>query len=276
VSSPRSFELSATVFEIFARLIEEECGVHYAPQDRSILESKLETHAFDLNYDSLLDYYYHLRYDDPGGADLRKLVEAALVHETYFFRELPALTQLVDGHLAAVIRERGRARIWSAACSTGEEPFTLAMLLAERGLLDQVEIVASDISDASIGRAKRGRHKRRALRDGHPAALAARYLEDVEDGLAVVPTIRDAVSFVTVNLLDDAAIRRIGRFDAVVCRNVLIYFRDERIARVVDRLAGALVPDGLLAVGVSESLLRFGTALVCEERGSAFFYRAAR
>ena len=267
--------LTPQLFAIFTRLVEDASGMHYGPRDRELFAAKLVAHASDLGFDSLLDYYYRLRYDDPDGRELAQLIEVLLVHETYFFRELAPLRQLVEGHLAAVVARRGRARVWSAACSTGEEPFTMAMLLDELGLLDRVEILGSDLSAQAIAAATSGRHKKRALRDDPPAALAARYLEPSAAGVAVAPRIRDAVRFRVVNLLDPGAVRARGTFDAVVCRNVLIYFGDDQVARVVDQLAGSLAPDGLLAVGVAESLLRFGTALVCEERGRSFFYRRA-
>jgi chemotaxis protein methyltransferase CheR len=268
--------LSPQLFAIFANLVEEACGIHYDGLDREIFAAKLIAHAADLGYGSLLDYYYRLRYDDPGGVERTRLVEALVVHETYFFRELPPLEQLVDGHLARVVEARGRARVWSAACSTGQEPLTLAMLLDDRGLLDRVELVASDISSQAIAQAASGRYRPRALRDGYPPRLAARYLEPGPGGVTVAPRILGAVRFQIVNLFDAAAVRALGAFDAILCRNVLIYFHDNQVKRVIDQLTDMLVPDGLLTVGVSESLLRFGTSLICEERGSAFFYRRAR
>ncbi len=266
--------LTLPLFAIFSDLIETSCGVHYDVSDLPILESKLAVQATELGFDSLLDYYYRLRYDDPGAVELHKLVEAILVHETYFFREYLPLEHLIDHYLVGIVRARGRARVWSAACSTGEEPFTLAMLLDQRGLLDRVEVVASDVSTDTIARAKAGLHGKRALRDGHPPHIASRYLESGPGGFAVVPQIRDAVRFSAINLLDDIAVRSLGRFDAIVCRNVLIYFHEAQIVKVLDRLTRALEPGGLIAVGVAESLLRFGTSLVCEERGNAFFYRS--
>jgi chemotaxis protein methyltransferase CheR len=268
--------ISPQLLAIFAHLIEEACGVHYGPHDRAIFAAKLEAHAQELDHGSLLDFYYRLRYDDPGGVALQRLIEAILVHETYFFRELAPLQELVDSQLTDAIRARGHARVWSAACSTGEEPFTLAMLLAERGILDQVEIVASDISATAIARAQTGRHGARSLRGDPPSALRDRYLVVASNGVAVAPRIHDAVKFRIVNLLDDAAIDQLGSFDAILCRNVLIYFRDETSIRVVERLGRALEPRGVIAVGVAESLLRLGTALACEERDGSFFYRRAR
>lgn len=260
----------------FADLIEDACGVHYRPDDRAILASKVETHARAVGYANVRTYLERLRDHDPGGLELHKLMEAILVHETYFFRELPPLQQLVDGHLDAIIRKRGRARVWSAGCATGEEPMTLAMLLDDRGKLEKVEIVASDVSTAAITRAKTGTYGSRALRDGHPPELADRYLKTTGNSVTVAPHIHAAVAFETLNLLDDDNVRRLGVFDVILCRNVLMYFRETKVAEVVDRLTRALDPDGVLAVGIAESLLRFGPSLACEERGGSYFYRSAQ
>jgi chemotaxis protein methyltransferase CheR len=267
--------LSPPLLTVFAGLIEHAAGLHYPAVDRELFASKLIAHAAERGHDALLDYYYRLRYDDVDGAELASLIEALLVHETYLFREAGALTELVDSHLVPIVRARRRARVWSAACSTGEEPYTLAMLLDDRGVLGAVEIIATDISPAVIERAWQGKLGRRALRAGYPAELAARYTEPSAHGITVAPRIHSAVQFSTRNLVDDAAPMP-GGFDAILCRNVLIYFTDEQTLRVIDRLANQLAPDGLLAIGVAESLLRFGTRLTCEERGSSFFYRCAR
>jgi chemotaxis protein methyltransferase CheR len=267
-------ELSPQLFAVFAALVEQAAGLHYAAADRELFASKLIAHASERGHDALLDYYYLLRYDDATGAELAALIEALLVHETYLFREADALVDLVDGHLVPIVRSGRRARAWSAACSTGEEPYTLAMLLDARGVLDAVDIVATDISPAVIDRARLGKLGRRALRDGHPAELAARYTETAPHAVAVASRIRGAVAFSTLNLVGPPA-PALGQFDAILCRNVLIYFNDEQIFRVIERLAGHLAPGGLIAVGASESLLRFGTRLVCEERGRSFFYRSA-
>ncbi len=267
--------VSPALIAIFSNLLEEAAGMHYGQSDREIFESKLVAHAEDAGFENLLDYYYRLRYDDPSGVELRQLVEALVVHETYFFRELPPLVQLIDGHLAEVVRRRGRARIWSAACATGEEPLTVAMLLDQRGLLDRVEVVATDVSTRAITRAQSGRFGRRSVRDGHPPELARRYLDVGDLGVSIDRRLLGAVQFRTANLITDAAIEAAGTFDAILCRNVLFYFRDDQAIRVVDRLGRALTADGLLLVGVSESLLRFGTALRCEERAGCFFYRKA-
>jgi chemotaxis protein methyltransferase CheR len=272
MASPLTPQLHA----IFAALIEETCGLHYSLQDRELFGTKLVSQAAEAGYDSLLDYYYRLRYDDPNGVELRALVQALVVHETYFFRELPPLRALIDGHITKAIRENGRARIWSAACSTGEEPLTVAMLLDDLGLLERCEIVASDISENALARARAGRHSPRAVRDGAPRNLVDKYLAVRSDGVDSPARLREHIVWRQLNLLDSTAIRALGRFDLILCRNVLIYFRDASITRILEDLTAALTRDGVLSVGVSESLLRFGTALICEERSGAFFYRSAR
>ncbi len=269
-----SLELTPQLFAIFAQLVEEQCGLHYSLNERSLFESKLSAQAAEQGFESLLDYYYRLRYDDPGGVEKRALVQALVVHETYLFREIGPLETLCDTYLIEVIAERGRARVWSAACSTGEEPTTLAMLLARRGLLDKIDLVASDISAAAVAKARSGVFGRRALRDGYPTELAARYVEQGPAGTRVSPSIVAAIRYFNVNLLDEAAVRELGTFDAILCRNVLIYFRDAQIVRVVSMLRDQITPRGVILVGVSESLMRFGTSLSCEERGGAFFYRS--
>jgi chemotaxis protein methyltransferase CheR len=264
---------STQVLAILSALIEEGTGLHYGLLDHQVLEDKVGMRAAEAGFESLLDYYYFLRYDAAAGPEMEALVESLVVGETYFFRELGPLRALVD--LAeAQVAEGHRPRIWSAACATGEEPLTLAMLLAERRLLGKVELVASDISARALERARAGRHTARSLRDGAPEALAVRYLDREPDGsVRVAPALTEAVRWRRVNLQDLRQVMAVGEVEFILCRNVLIYFRDETVVQVVARLSEILRPGGVLLVGVSESLLRFGTNLVCEERGNVFLYR---
>jgi chemotaxis protein methyltransferase CheR len=266
-------ELSPQIFNLFAGLIEERLGLHYGAGERELLAYKLASRATEAGFYSLLDYYYHLRYDDPSGTELSALTDALVVNETFFFRERAPLERVIEAHVAPLCARKVRPRIWCAASSTGEEPFTLAILLAERGLLPKVEILATDISQRALARAQSGVLSHRALREGHPGDLAAKYLHISDEGVRVSPVIRAAVRFQGMNLLDRAAMAELGHFDVILCRNVLIYFRDERTKEVINNLTAALKPGGVLLVGVSESLLRFGTALLCEERAGSFFYR---
>jgi chemotaxis protein methyltransferase CheR len=253
-------------------LVEERTGLHYDLHERDLLGERVSARAEERGFESLLDYYYFLRYDPTAESELTALSEALVVNETYFFRELPAL-KLVTEHFIPGLLEAGlRPRVWSAACSTGEEPLTLAMLLDEAGLLDRVSIVASDISGRALSQAKAGLFRRRSLR-ALPPGVVGRWLEGDEDGMRVAPHIVRAVDFRQLNLVDEQQVAVLGEFDVIFCRNVLIYFRDQTIESVVARLWRRLRPTGYLIVGTSESLLRFDVPFSCEEQRGSFFYR---
>jgi chemotaxis protein methyltransferase CheR len=267
-----SLPLSPQVFAILSTLVEERIGLHYDLRELELLAERASGRAVERGFESLLDYYYFLRYDPSADAELALLTEALVVNETYFFRELSPLKVLVREFVPQLIARGVRPRIWCAACSTGEEPLTLAMLLDEAGLLDQVTIVASDISNRTLAQAKAGLFRRRSLR-ALPPGVVGRWLEGDENGMRIAPRIAQAVAWQRINLVDEREVAALGQFDAIVCRNVLIYFRDHTVERVVEHLWQRLTPAGLLLVGTSESLLRFNVAFACEEHCGAFFYR---
>lgn len=269
------FELTPPLFAILSSLIEERVGLSYALQDQELLASKLSLRAQELGFGSLLDYYYFLRYDAGSADEFSGLVNVLVVNETFFFRELSSLSTLVTSVVAPLVQAGHVPRIWSAACSTGEEPLTLAMLLDQHDLLGKVELLATDISSNALARAQSGEHSRRSLRQLVAPALVAKWLTVRDHGISVAPALRSAIQWKQLNLLDHDAIAALGSFDLILCRNVLIYFNERTTARVVHSLGERLRPRGVLLVGVSESLLRLGTALVCEEAGGVFFYRKA-
>jgi chemotaxis protein methyltransferase CheR len=267
-----SADVPAQVLALLALFVEERAGLHYAAKDRELFAQKVDYHAREGGFESLLDYYYSLRYDDPEGRSAEALIEALVVGETYFFRELPGLEATAD-HIAARAARGAGSRVWCAASATGEEPISLAVILAQRGLLETTEIVASDLSARHLERARSGEYGRRALRarpDGVPPWIRADGTKAVVDR-----ALRARIDWRRVNLIDAGAITALGKFDAILCRNVMIYFDDETVKSVASSLAGALEADGVLSIGASESLLRFGTVLECVERGGAFLYHRA-
>src|SRR6478735_7046578 len=264
--------LSPQVFAILSALIEERTGLHYDVRERELLAERTSGRATERGFESLLDYYYFLRYDPGADAELALLAEALVVNETYFCREASPLQIVVDKLVPNLLARGVRPRIWCAACSTGEEPLTLAMLLDEAKLLERVTIVASDISARVLAQAKEGVYRRRSLRS-LPPGVVGRWLEGDENGMRVAPHIAQAITWRRVNLADERDPLELGTFHVILCRNVLIYFRDQTIEKVVARLWHQLEPDGHLVVGASESLLRFKVAFACHEQGGAFFYR---
>lgn len=261
------------VLAILAALVEERTGLHYGPADRSILAEKTMARAQEAGFESLLDYYYYLRYDPRREEELSALVDALVVRESYFFREYSQI-EAVASLAAERVAAGERPRIWCAACAAGEEPLTLAMVLADRGLASSVDLVASDISAASLARARSGRYSPRSLRDVPAPRLAARYLRRESDAsVRADEELCRAIQWRQINLTNAAEVASVGPCDLVLCRNVLIYFCDATVTRVVEAISAALRPGGALFVGISESLLRFGTSLVCEEHGDVFLYR---
>lgn len=268
-----TLELSPSVFSILSSFIEEKVGLHYGVFDRELLQEKASARAIESGFDSLLDYYYFLRYDPAGEKELNELIEALVVNETYFFREWSAVRVLVDSFLEPWCRSGRRARIWNTACATGEEPLSLAMALDDKGLLDKVEIVATDVSSRVLAKAQSGKFGKRSVRQVPEPHLCEKYLSAEADGYRVAPQLISAIRWERRNLLSSQDYAHMGVFDVILCRNVLIYFSDQTVQYVLEHLSKALAQDGVLLVGVSESLLRYGSAFTGEERSGAFVYR---
>jgi chemotaxis protein methyltransferase CheR len=271
-----SLELTEPVFAILNALVEERLGIHYGLLDRELLQEKAATRALEAGFDSLLDYYYFLRYDPGSEQELGELAEALVVGETYFFREWRPIELLVDTFMVPAVAAGRRPRVWSAGCASGEEPLSLAMLLDDRGMLGETEVLATDISARALERAQAGRFGKRSLRQIPDERLAKRYIREQADQLIIPSRLIEAIRWEKLNLIDEAAYGPMGRFDAILCRNVFIYFADATVRKVLDRLANALRSDGLLLVGVSESLMRHGSGFVGEEHAGVFVYRRAR
>ncbi len=270
-----STALTPQLMVVLSGLIRDRTGLHYAPRDHDLLGDRLAARALDAGFVSVLDYYYHLRYDDPDGAEMKALADALVVNESYFFREYEQIQVIARHFVPAAIARDGRARVWSAACAGGEEPLTLAMVLADRGLLDRTDILASDLSHRALARAAAGVYTLRALRQESPPPLAHRFLRIGASEIHTSPELRAAITWRRLNLIAPAEVASAGSFDVILCRNALIYFDDATTRQVVESLAARLRPGGALFVGISESLLRFGTSLECEEQDGVFYYRRA-
>lgn len=263
--------LEAALFRLLRGLVEERTGIYYADTHHDVFSSRIWERMVEAGFESPLDYYYYLRYDVASAVEFGALVDELVVNESYFFREPEQLRSLCDDVLRPLVEAGKRPRVWCAAASTGEEPLSVAMLLAEAGLLDEVDIVATDISKKALARAKTGAHSRATLR-ALPVGAYERWMSTTDASITVAAEIREKIDWRQLNLLDEPAVAGLGRFEAILCRNVLIYFRDETVKRVVSTLSGALSAGGRLFVGASESLIRFETLLHGEERNGAFSY----
>ena len=188
-----------------------------------------------------------------------EVVEAMTTNETFFFRDRIPFDHfresIMPALLAARARER-RIRIWCAAASTGQEPYTLAICLKEMGKTLagwQVEIIATDISMEALEKAKSGIYSQFEVQRGLPIMMLVKYFSQVGELWQLTPELRGMVQFRPFNLLQDLS--RLGTFDVVFCRNVLIYFDQQTKTDVLDRMVRVIAPDGYLALGAAETVV---------------------
>lgn len=187
------------------------------------------------------------------------IVDAIVVNETLFFRDRAAFDAIRTSILPRLIearRDRRRLRLWSAACSTGQEPYSLAMLLDEhvRALAGwRLDVMASDISRKALAVARAGVYSHFEVQRGLSTHNLLRYFRRVGAGWEISEALRAAVSFSERNLLADFT--ELGTFDLVCCRNVLMYMDTGRRARILERIADSLAPDGVLVLGAAETIV---------------------
>lgn len=235
-----------------AALLESEIGLRAAPERLEWVAAAAQRAGQGI--DDLVGAL-----DDQGrsGPAMQRLIDEITVKESFFFRQSAQLEAIDWPKLLASARAAGRQeiRVWSAACATGDEPYTLAMLAARR-LGDgapPVSVLGTDVSAAALQQARAGRYTARAVRHV-PVADLQRWLRPEGDGFVVVPALRGLVRFATHNLLDATAPAGEPPFDLVVCRNVLIYFGDRALERSAACLERALSDDGLLVLGSADRL----------------------
>jgi chemotaxis protein methyltransferase CheR len=274
-SSADVLGFSESAFTLLRDLIAQRTGVYFSNDKRDLLADKIADLLAARGMTSYLDFYYLLRYDADAAHHWGDVVDRLAVPETYFWRQ-PDQVLAVARVLAPRHFERKPAtpfRIWSAACCTGEEPLTIAIALAEAGLLERhpFEIVASDASAAMIERARTGLYGERAFR-ALPPELRARYFRAEARGWRIDPALHARVQWRIANIVERDDVATLAAADVVFCRNVLIYFADETIARVARTFADAMPDDAHLCLGASESLTRTSTAFELVEVGGAFMY----
>ncbi|AHG93448.1 MCP methyltransferase, CheR-type, SAM-binding domain, C-terminal (plasmid) [Gemmatirosa kalamazoonensis] len=276
---PEVLGISDSAFVLLRDLIAQRIGVHFGDDKRDLLADKLSDLLAARGMTSYLDYYFLLRYDAGADRHWAELTDRLSVPETFFWRQPEQFLALADVVAPRHFERRGSAplRIWSAACCTGEEPLSIAIALAEAGLLHRrpVEIVASDASRAMVDRARAGLYGERSFRN-LPVALRDRYFRREGAAWRVDPHLHGRIRWTTANLVAPEEVRPLARADVIFCRNVLIYFSDETITRVARQFAEGLADDGHLFLGASESLTRLETDFELADVAGAFAYVKGR
>jgi len=254
-------------------LVHERTGIYFESDRLDTLIEKLQPRVIAHGCRSYLDYYYLLKYEEQGPAEWLRVMDAFSVQETYFWREMDQVRALVDVVVPQwFAREDRPLRIWSAACATGEEPYTIAIALQEAGWGGRpIEILASDASEAALEKASAGLYRERSFR-ALPPDLRAKYFTPAPGGAQLQRAIMDRVRFQRANLVAPAEINPLAHTPVIFCRNVFIYFSAAAISRVVASFAQQMPPGGHLFVGASESLLKLTNDYELEELAGAFVY----
>jgi chemotaxis protein methyltransferase CheR len=239
-----------------AEVVATNSGLVLAPDKAYLVESRLTPLARRHGFASLEAFLKDLK-AKRDKAMLWAVTDALTTNETFFFRDKTPFDQFRDDVLPTLARSRETLRVWCAACSTGQEPYSLAMLMSEvqyRFPKLKLDILATDISDRCLEKAPAGIYTRFEVQRGLPDGYLQKYFEGADDVWRVKPALRQAVRWRAFNLLDDP-IALGGRFDVVFCRNVLIYFDPPTKRRVLERIATVTQPDGYLFLGSAETVL---------------------
>jgi chemotaxis protein methyltransferase CheR len=270
-----TISLTESIFTILRDLIHDRTGIFYDSAKRELLAEKLTGPVLELGLSSFLDYYYLLKYGPDDEQEWPRVLDALSVPETYFWREIAQIRAFVDtilpGHVASHRNEP--IGIWCAACATGEEPLTIAMVLQEAGWFDRapIGICATDASPAAIAKASRGFYRERSFRT-LPKPLQDKYFTVTAGGWQVEPLLSSKVTFSIVNLMSGEEMEPFAGVPFIFCRNVFIYFSQDAIARTIRRFAEKMIRPGYLFVGASESLLKLSTDFNLQPAGDAFAY----
>lgn len=287
LSFSQKYPFNESVFVILRDLIHQKTGLYFDEYKRQILGDKLCPRLIARNIDSFLDYYYLLKYDDQTAQEeWLELMNVLSIPETFFWREFDQISALVkiiipDYLENCALGKEGYnfpsfsnpLKIWSAACSTGEEPLTLAMALKEAGLLNKIpiKIYGSDASGRSINLAKQGLYREHSFRN-LSLSLKQKYFTQQEHLWKISPELQYAISWQRANLLIESELENLKNARFIFCRNVFIYFSPESIKKTITTFYEAMPSPGYLFIGASESLLKLNTKFDFQKIGNAFVY----
>ncbi|MGN7614018.1 CheR family methyltransferase [Magnetococcales bacterium HHB-1] len=251
-------------FYKFRDFFYRKTGIFYDEVKRPTVELRLSRQIIKTGYNKFRDYFNYLRFQ-ASGEELQNLINVMTVNETYFIREETHLQCLVNRVLDEIMHFKKPGEIlklWSMPCSTGEEPYSLAIYLLERwAAVDQIGIAisASDIDTSVLHKAQQGVFGQRSVAPLPPAWLK-RYFKRVDHNqFLIAKDLRESIDFSKVNLNDAAQTRRFRNFDVIFCRNLLIYFNPESRRRAAETFFDALNPGGFLFLGHSESMSRISS-----------------
>ena len=268
ISLRKSVSISDTEFVQLRDFIYEKTGIFVDEKRKYLFESRFSKRLTELSLNSFADYIKFLKFDPRKSQELNTLFELVTTNETSFFRDQKQLDAFQDHVLKEKLEEQRAAgkrdlHIWSAGCSSGEEPYTLAIQLCETLRMElarwNIVITAGDLSPAMIARAKEGVYGDYAFKTT-PQEMKERYFSREGDSWRIKPAVAKLVNFQEMNLNDAMALKRVPRSHIVFCRNVIIYFDQEMKRRVVSAFYDNLLPGGYMMLGHSETLHKISSS----------------
>jgi chemotaxis protein methyltransferase CheR len=255
-------------------IIYRSSAISFSDSKKYLLENRLTKRLQELNFSTFKDYIYYLKYNIKKKEEMEVLLNLVTINETYFLRERGQMDYMIKTVIPEMLAGGKRSvKIWSSASSSGEEPYSMAILLNESGLLSKanIEIYASDINTEVLEIAKKAEYRSVSFR-GVPPQIVDKYFK--KDGFAfrLDPMIANQVKFFQGNLLSPLVASKVGKADIIFCRNVLIYFDIDAKIKVIDTFHKALNDPGFLFLGHSETLNKISDRFQMKNFGGGIVY----
>ncbi|MFP4496733.1 MAG: CheR family methyltransferase [Vulcanimicrobiota bacterium] len=272
-------KLNTTDFRLFRDFVYDLTGIYFEETKKYLLERRIERRMDELGAATVREYYYLLKADNRG-SEVANLINAVTTNETYFFRNISHIKLLGEELLPGLIKQKRKEgklnlKLWSAACSTGEEPYTLAINVLEN-IEDihkwNVQILANDINRQVLNAARRGVYGKRSVKEVHSYYLQ-KYFTPKDRGYEVTRDLKQLVRFFHMNIIDEKQMKNIKDVDIIFCRNVLIYFDTKSRKKAVDLMYDSLTRGGYIFLGHSESMSRISTAYKLVKYKNGIIYK---
>jgi chemotaxis protein methyltransferase CheR len=270
--------LTVELYQKFVNLIYKKTGIWFEPSKRYFVDKRIDERIAELGLEKYQEYYQFLKFSNDQ-REMQYLVNLLTVNETYFFRDFPQLQGFAEEVLLQVVKDKvarsnRKIRLWSAGCSTGEEPYTLAIILLE--MLPEpeqwtMEVLATDINTKVIEAARRGLYSSRAVKDV-PNEYLERYFTKRRDQYLLNTQVRNMVHFKFLNLMEEQEMENQLEYDFIFCRNVLIYFDPISRLKVLESFYQSLKDGGFIYLGHSESVGRITNLFKMKRIGNSIAY----
>lgn len=270
--------LPTDIFRLIRDFIKDYCGLYFDDKSKYIVERRLNRRLKIHHLKDFREYYRLLMYDRRRDEELQAIIDILTVNETYFFREqnqLVAFSEEIVPELREKNGDKKKINIWSAGCSTGEEPYTIAMFILENKIFNNwdVNILGSDISQRVLQVAREGIYKKNSFRATDQYFIKNYFQEQRNEDQKILDKVKKLVNFNCLNLLDPFKVKLVGKMDVIFCRNVLIYFDKVARKKVVESFFERLADGGYLLLGHTESLINVTTALTLKHLKNDMVYQ---